>query len=315
MVVRTERRDERVTGGWRGRWRTKTTRQVTGGLTYGGRVPLLAAVRLVTTLNVLRHGPATGSTTASGPDAGATGRSGRESGSRAGSSGRRAEVSAPSVEVAARMVRDGDAAHHVSDPDALLGLSGEGSSPLDEAMSAALARTDEDWILALPRPGRLGPLRGPLSFTRAALDAGAAVIPRTGGAAWIPTRVGPAIQWLLVPAERPFPPASSAETEHALTDAMRAATGDLDRLGMVSGRRPAGDGAVLPAAYPTRQRTAAARALRLVEASEAGLADESGLLHAHAAELRARTLRALLNAALDSLEAACAWPPFETEGA
>lgn len=248
-------------------------------------MPLLAAIRLVTTLNVLRHGPATGA----------------------------AASSAPSVEVAARLVIDGDAAHHVSDPDALLELSGEGSSPLDEAMLAALARTVEDWILALPRPGRLGPLRGPLSFTRAALDAGAAVIPRTGGAGWIPTRVGPAIQWLLVPAERPFPPVSSAETEHALADAMRAATGDLDRLGMVSGRRPAGDGAALPAAYPSRQRNAAARALRLVEACEAGLADESGLLHVHAAELRAQALRALLNAALDSLEASCAWPPADAD--
>ncbi|WOQ18302.1 hypothetical protein [Raineyella sp. W15-4] len=242
---------------------------------------LLAAIRLVTNLNVLRHGPAAGA---------------------AGSS-------APSAEVAARMVQDGDAAHHVSDPDALLGLSGEGSNPLDEAMPAALRRTTEDWILALPRPGRLGPLRGPMSLTRAALGAGAAVIPRTGGAAWIPARVGPAIQWQLVAADRPFPPVSSAETEHALTDAIRAATGELDRLGMTSGRRPESDGLELPAAYPTRQRHAAARALRLVEACETGLADESGLLHAHAAELRARTLRGLLNAALDSLEASCAWQP------
>ncbi|MEA5154185.1 hypothetical protein [Raineyella sp.] len=243
---------------------------------------LLAAIRLVTYLNVLRHGS-----------------------SPAADAGR----SVPSVEVAARTVRGADAAHHVSDPDALLGLTDEGSSPLDEAMRAALVHCPEDWILALPRPGRLGPLRGPMPLTRAALAAGAAVIPRAGGAAWVPVRVGPAIQWQILPAERPFSPVSSVEAEHALTEAMHAATRELDQLGMASGRRPEGDGPVLPPDYPSRQRQAAARALRLVEACEAGLADESGLLHAHAVEVRARALRALLNAALDNLEASCAWPP------
>ncbi len=243
---------------------------------------LLAAIRLVTNLNVLRHGS-----------------------SPAASAGR----AVPSIEVAARTVQGTDAAHHVSDPDALLGLTDEGSSPLDEAMRAALARCPQDWILALPRPGKLGPLRGPLALTRAALAAGAAVIPRTGGPAWVPTRVGPAVQWQILTADRPFEPVSSVEAEHALTEAMHAAIGELDRLGMVSGRRPEGDGPVLPPDYPSRQRQAAARALRLVEACEAGLADESGLLHAHAADVRARALRSLLNAALDSVEASCAWHP------
>ncbi|QGF24955.1 hypothetical protein [Raineyella fluvialis] len=205
------------------------------------------------------------------------------------------------------MVQGPDAAHHVSDPDALLGLSDEGSSALDEALAAALAHQPGDWILALPRPGRLGPLRGPLPLTRAALEAEAAVLPRAGGAAWIPARVGPAIQWRLVRADRPFPPVSSAEAEHALTEAVRAATGELDRLGMVSGRRPGGEGLELPPSYPARQRASAARAVRLAEACTVGLADESGLLHAHAMEIRARALRTLLNAALDSLEASCAW--------
>lgn len=244
---------------------------------------MLAAIRLVTHLNVLRHG--------ADPLVAATG--------------------VPSIEVAARTVQAGDAAHHASSPDALLGLRPDGSSPLDEAMAAALRHDGSDWLLALPRPGKLGPLRGPAPLTRAALAAGAAVVPVAGGPAWVPTRVGPAIQWLLTSAERPFPPPSAAEQEHALTLAIRQATGVLAELGMVSGQRPESTGLLLPAAYPARQRHSADRALRLVEVCEAGLADESGLLHAHAVELRARTLRMLLNAALDSLEASCAWPPAE----
>ena len=247
---------------------------------------LLASIRLVTHLNVLRH---------------------------------RAEAAvvdtgSPSLEVAARTVQGRDAAHHVSSPDELLGLPGHHATDLDEAMTAALRQATSDWVLALPRPGRLGPLRGPAPLTRAALEAGAAVIPLDGGPAWIPTRVGPAIQWLVLAADRPFPPVPAAEAEHALTLAMIAATGDLDRLGTVSGRRPESPGLLLPQAYSARQRRSADRALRLVGICEAGLADESGLLHAHAVEARARTLRTLLNAALDSLEASCAWQPPETEG-
>jgi len=238
-------------------------------------VPLLAAIRLTTHLNSLRHGRSTGT---------------------------------PSLDVAARTVQGPDAAHHVSDPDALLGLPADESSPLEEAMAITLKRAEDDWLLALVRPGRLGPLRGPVPLTRAALAAGAAVVPRSGGPAWVPTRVGPAIQWQLLVADRPFAVPSSAETERTLAEAVIAATGELTALGMTSGRRPEDRGLVLPAAYPIRQRRAAERAWRLVEACRAGLEDPSGLLHSHAVELRSRVLRELLNAALDSLEAATAWP-------
>lgn len=241
---------------------------------------LHAAIRLVTHLNVLRHGAGTT------PGAGV-----------------------PSVEVVARTVQGHDAAHHVTSPDGLLGLPVDHASSLQDAVAAALASATGDWILALPCPGRLGPLRGPAALTRAALEAGAAVLPRDGGPAWVPTRVGPAIQWLLLPAERPFPPVGAVEAEQALTEAMLAATSVLDRLGMVSGQRPGTAGPTLPGAYAARQRRAADRALLLAAACEAGLADESGLLHAHAAQSRAQVLRGLQRAALDSLEASCAWQP------
>lgn len=247
---------------------------------------LLASIRLVTHLNVLRD----------------AGRSPQAAGG------------VPSPEVAARIVQSTDAAHHVSSPDGLLGLPPDHASELDHAIAAALGHGSSDWVLARPRPGRLGPLRGPVALTRAALEAGAAVIPRDGGPSWVPRRVGPAVQWSIMSSERPFPPVAAAEAEHALTLAMLGATEELDRLGMVSGRRPRGTDLLMPQAYPARQRRAADRALRLVEACEAGLADESGLLHAHAVETRARTLRALLNAALDSLEASCAWHSADEEG-
>lgn len=266
-------------------------------------MPLHAAIRLVTHLNVL--GPGTQDRPTQPQD-----RPDQAS---------RPPGHSPSVDVAARTIQGRDAAHHVADPDGLLGLVEVAASPLHDGLAAALAdyraRPDASadapggWLLALPRPGRLGPLRGPQSLTRAALQAGAAVIPTWGGVAWVPWRVGPAIQWETFRAERPMPLVSSAEAEQLLSHAIIAATSVLGELGMTSGRRPEGWLPEMAAGYPARQRRAAERALLLVEATDAALADDSEILHTHAIATRAASLRQVQQAALDSLQSACAWHP------
>jgi len=75
-----------------------------------------------------------------------------------------------SLEQAERAVIGSDVAHHVLDPDGVLGLDPHQASSLDEALEALKRAEPEAWFLALPVPGSLGPLRGPAPFNRAALE-------------------------------------------------------------------------------------------------------------------------------------------------
>ncbi|MDO5683801.1 MAG: hypothetical protein Q4G46_13370, partial [Propionibacteriaceae bacterium] len=110
-----------------------------------------------------------------------------------------------SPEVAARAITGDHAAHHVIDREGLLGLDPLNATDVEQAVSAAWLLLDSDWLLAIPRSGRLAPLTGPIELTAAALDAGAAVVAESGGVAWVPHAIGPAIQWQLVRANRPQP--------------------------------------------------------------------------------------------------------------
>lgn len=75
----------------------------------------------------------------------------------------------------AAVVTGTDVAHHVLDPDAVVGLDPLQSTPLASALSALRSRESCGWILVLPAPGRLGGLRGPAELNRAAVDVGTAV--------------------------------------------------------------------------------------------------------------------------------------------
>ncbi|MVA77184.1 hypothetical protein GC722_14290 [Auraticoccus sp. F435] len=236
-------------------------------------MPRLAAITLVTHLNALQHTPL-------------------------------------SSEVAASLVAHGDVAHHVVDADGLLGLDPLRSSDLITALRAVQLVAPGSWQLALPRPGALGVLRGPVALNRAGLETGAVVVHASGGWAFVPHRVGPAVQWRVLAAERPFPSPSAAECERALSAELLQAAGTLSELDAPSGTRPDVDlpGPLLAAAYPARQQRAAERALRLLLVAEAGLADDRDVLHSFAVQKRADVLRRLQAAAADALCAACAWP-------
>ena len=63
----------------------------------------------------------------------------------------------------------------------------------------------------------------------------------------------------------------------------------------------------LPTAYPNRQRLAADRAARLYVACEAALADDGSSLSSYEADVRARELRVVRDAARTALCAAVTW--------
>ncbi len=232
-------------------------------------MPVRAAIRLACHLNAIRHGRV-------------------------------------SVEVAARAVQASAVAHHVVDTDGLLGLDPLRANTLEAAIAAALVLTEGDWQLRLPRPGAPDGLRA--EVLAAALDVGAVVLPTTGGLALIPLPVGAAVQWRVLPADPPAPGPSPAEAERELGELILDAGRRLaDVVPVVAMSAPRGDDlTALAPGYPARQVHRAERALRLLEASEAGL-DSVGLSSFHD-DQRSRILRSLRDAAAAALATACRWP-------
>lgn len=233
---------------------------------------LLAAIRLTTHFNGLRHGLV-------------------------------------SPEVAARTVVGVDTAHHVVDPEGLLGLDSFAANGLEEALVAVGPFEPEGWLLTLPRPGALGALRGPVEMNTAALEAGVAVVGLIGSLGFVPHVVGTAVQWQVFAANRPFPPPSPYEAERELAQTVLATSTALSEVDLIgSGERPDLDTSVrLPAGYSPRQQAAAERAHRLITACEYALADDGGALSSHAIERRQVALRELLASASTALSAACTW--------
>jgi hypothetical protein len=214
--------------------------------------------------------------------------------------------SALSVEVAAHAVISGHAAHHVIDEQSLLGLDPFGASELALAMAAALRLVDSDWFLVTPRPGRLAPLTGPPELTARALDAGAVVVAATGGVAWVPQLVGPAVQWSIEPANPPLPLSDPAEADRYLRESVLEAGRTLPDLPLGANRRPDIEPPpALPPVYGRRAQQTLARAWPLVHALDTALADD--LPPTHGVQERRQTLSALRDAADTALVTAVSW--------
>ena len=212
-----------------------------------------------------------------------------------------------SAEVAARAITGDHTAHHVIDTEGLLGLGPFAASELEDALSAALVLVNCDWVLALPRSGRLAPLVGPPQLTALALDAGAVVIAGAGGLAWVPQAVGPAIQWQVVTAQRPVPVDAATDAERHLLQLVLSAARILTDLDLGPSERPDIDPPpVLPQCYGHRAQRLVARSWHLTHALDAALA-EDGAVHLHGIETRRRTLTELRDAAEAALSAAVSW--------
>jgi hypothetical protein len=206
-----------------------------------------------------------------------------------------------------RSVVGPDLAHHVVDPADLLGLGGLHACTLADALPRLVAIEPELWMLCLPVPGALGGLRGPKELNLAALEQGETVVALTAAVALVPYRVGPAVQWRVFAAELPTPPTSPYDAERELGETVLRAAATLQRLEIAGGARPAEPEVRLPTAYPNRQRVAADRAVRLLVACEAALADDGNALSSYEADVRARELRAVRDAARAALCSAITW--------
>lgn len=220
--------------------------------------------------------------------------------------------SALSPEVAARAVVGNHTAHHVIDEQCLLGLDPLAANELDSAIAAALVLVNSDWLLAVPRPGRLAPLAGPADLTAAALAAGVAVLPMAGGPAWIPHAVGPAIQWRISYAAAPRPVAGPAESDRNLREVVLRVGRRLADMPLGSVERPEHDGPPeLPGCFGARAEQSLARAWSLMHAMEAALIDDGDTLHVHAIEARRQAVTAVRDAAEEALCAAVSWTGAE----
>lgn len=205
-------------------------------------------------------------------------------------------------------------AHHVADPDGLLGLDPLHATPVRLALARAERLGRVEWALLLPEPGRMVGLRGPLEANAAALEAGAVVVshsPVLGrhALAWVGQGVGPAVQWRLWAVERIVPPEVPREATRSLQQALVEAAEALGRVDAVGGSRTEpGAAPTLGRGYDERAQHLLDRAWVVLAACEAGLADSSQVLHSHGVLNRERHLRELAGAARGAVCSAVSWP-------
>lgn len=204
-------------------------------------------------------------------------------------------------------VQGSDVAHHVVDPQGLIGVDPWQAEPLAEVFDALVDHPGRPWLLALPGPGRLTPLQGPPELVRSALVAGTVVVASGGGLALVPHRVGPALQWELLPAERPGTVPTSYEAERELTETVLRASKQLRDLDVAGGERPEDITIELAPGYSARQRVAADRAARLWTACTVALRHDGMSISVYEADRRRAALQAVRDAAGQALIASVSW--------
>lgn len=205
-------------------------------------------------------------------------------------------------------IRAGDMAHHVADPDSVLGLDPLSGTPLRLALAAVARGGLTTWQLLLPRPGRSAGLRGPEPVNRLAMEAGVLVVDRAGRG-WLPRPVGPAMQWLLVRVSPVLAPPTPGEALQLLAETMAGAERRLIELDAPAGRRPSGQLVDrLGPGYPRRNHVLLQRSLLLHEACQNALAASGEVLSSHAVQIRETELRRIGSASLTGIESAVSWP-------
>jgi hypothetical protein len=207
----------------------------------------------------------------------------------------------------ARAIVEEDVAHHVVDPDDLLGIDSLLANELARALPQLVEAEPKQWILVLPIPGRLGSLRGPRELNEAALQAGQAVVASNGALALVPYQLGTAVQWRVFPAERPFTPPPPYDAERALSEAVLQAGATLTRLDVAGGPRPKNPRFQLATGYDARQQASARRSLQLLVACNAALTHDGASLSSFEAGIRFQELRSVRDAASQALCATASW--------
>jgi hypothetical protein len=214
-------------------------------------------------------------------------------------------------------VADDDAAH-------LLGGRDAPAESLVAGLAAFRARGADAVGAALPAEGDLVGLGGPAAFNSASLEAGQAALVLDAASfvltGLVPERVGAAVTWRPMPAERRQLP-DVGEADRELRTALMEAAETLARLEVARWRPEVADrlmnlrhrpGLVAPPGVPTRCADLAARGLQALEITELALEDDGGALTAYDAEARRVAIAPLGRAGRRALVAAASpevWPP------
>jgi len=214
-------------------------------------------------------------------------------------------------------VVDQDATHLVvfpgSDPEPLMTGLGRLRADGADALGAAL-----------PAEGDPVGLGGPAAFNAAALDVGEAVVAVDAAAfalhGLVPARVGAAVTWSVMGAERRQLP-DVGEADRSLRSALPEAADALAALEVARWRPEVADRLMnlrhrprleAPPGVPPRCVELAARGLQALEIVALALVDDGGALTAAEAEARRAALLPLGRAARRALVAAASpevWPP------
>lgn len=207
-------------------------------------------------------------------------------------------------------VLDGDVTHVVLGPD----------GGLVTALASLRASGATAFGAAFPVEGDLVGLGGPREVNDAALEVGEAVIAVGAEAALVPARVGPTVEWTLLPARRRQLPdvgeadrqlrAQLLESADALAalDVARWRPEVADQLMNLRHRAPL----VAPPGVPPRCVDLAARGLQALAITEVALEDDGGALSVSEMDHRRAAITPLARAGRRALVAACSpevWPP------
>jgi hypothetical protein len=210
-----------------------------------------------------------------------------------------------------------DATHLFGGPDAP-------PDPLVSGLGALRARGADAVGAAFPAEGDLVGLGGPADFNRAALEVGEAVVVLDAASfvvsGLVPDRVGAAVTWRPMPAERRQVP-DLGEADRELRTVLLESSESLARLEVARWRPEVADRlmnlrhrprVVTPPGVPERCADLAARGWQAVEIAELALEDDGGALTAHESDLRRSAIAPLGRAGRRALVAAASpevWPP------
>ncbi|MBJ7355837.1 MAG: hypothetical protein JHD21_00670 [Nocardioides sp.] len=210
--------------------------------------------------------------------------------------------------------------------DAVHLLGGPESSPeaLVTGLGSLRSRGADAVGAALPTDGDLVGLGGPAAFNTAALDTGEAVLVLDAAGfaitGLVPDRVGAAVTWRPMPAERRQLP-DVGEADRELRTALLDAAEALARLEVARWRPEVADRLMnlrhrprlaTPPGVPPRCADLAARGLQALEITALALEDDGGALTAYDAGARRTAIVPLGRAGRRALVAAASpevWPP------
>lgn len=207
-------------------------------------------------------------------------------------------------------VLDGDVTHVV--------LGGDGG--LVGTLAALRTAGATAFGAAFPVEGDLVGLGGPRALNDAALEVGEAVVAVDAWQALVPSRVGPTVEWTLLPgARRQLPDVGEADRE--LRGVLLDSAERLARLDVARWRPEVADRLMnlrhrphvaAPPGVPPRCVDLAARGLQALAIVEVALEDDGGALTVAEITERREALTPLARSGRRALVAACSpevWPP------